>query len=253
MNLDLAVKACSQVLSGGFFPEINDYLDSRLSKGLQETFEFGVFPTRENLAILFSFIEEMTLLDNNLIYIRNDYTNNREYFCSPMEEHNLVLPYKDVSGKPIALVGRSLLKDEERKELGVPKYKNTSFEKSKNLFGLYEGKSSIIEKNYVYIVEGQFDCIQAHSIGLKNIVALGSSSLSLEQITLLMRYTNNILLLLDNDAAGEEGRELAKSKYGKYCSIQDRKIPTGFKDLDEMILSNKQISSEELESALKSN
>ena len=100
-------------------------------------------------------------------------------------------------------------------------------------------------------MEGQFDCIQAHANKIENVVALGSSNISFEQLALLLRYTNNIVLLLDNDEAGAEGRRLAVEKYGKYCNLINKYIPLGFKDLDEFIKDNSELSSDEIEFHLK--
>lgn len=249
--LNDVIKACQELLRSPVGAAGESYLDERLSRVYQDKFQFGYFPENTNLYSLFSFIDEISLSDNNLLYIKTDYSSNKEYFYSPMEEHNLIMPYKDVLGRVIALVGRTLLTEESRKEKELAKYKNTSFEKSKHLFGLYEAKRSILDKNYVYLVEGQFDCIQAHAAGIENIVAVGSSSLSFEQFALLLRYTNRIHLLFDNDEAGDNGRENAKSKFGQYASFIDKRVPVGFKDLDEYLRQiSSDIKSDEIERSL---
>jgi DNA primase catalytic core len=227
------------------------YLNNRLTKGAQLKFGFGFFPPQDQLKMLLSFIDEETLIENNLLYEKNIDSDYKILFSS-LEQHNLILPYRDVYGKIIALVGRSLLDDETRSTLQISKYKNTSFEKSKHLFGLYESKKAILDTGYVYIVEGQFDCIQAHNRGIENVVALGSSNMSTEQLILLLRYTNNIKLLLDNDEAGKLGRERILEKYGRYTTFSNLYIPSGFKDLDELLSEIHISSSEELRKSLRS-
>jgi len=121
--------------------------------------------------------------------------------------------------------------------LKIPKYKNTSetnaFKKGNLLFGLYENKQSIIEKDCVYIVEGQFDVIKAVEKGFTNIVALGNSHMTSYQFSVISRYTDNIFLLLDNDEAGEKGRKRIVEKFGKLANIQNFYLPESYKDIDE--------------------
>ena len=83
------------------------------------------------------------------------------------------MPFRDPYGKVAALVGRSLLSEKERTEKKLPKYKNTKpFLKGHNVFGLYENKQTILDKNSVYVVEGQFDVIKAVEKGLKILLLL---------------------------------------------------------------------------------
>lgn len=229
-----------------------DYLNNRLSSDAQKKFSFGYFPRNEELKLFNSSIGSEELFELHLLYEKNIENNSfvQKIIASPLEEHNLILPYRDVYGNIIAVVGRSLLADQQRAINGVAKYKNTSFSKSKHLFGLYEAKFDIIAKNCVYVVEGQFDCIQAHDKGLKNVVALGCSNVSFIQLALLLRYTDTINLLLDNDEAGQAGAEKALSKYGKYANIKVCKVPAGFKDLDELLVETTNVSSEELSKLL---
>lgn len=229
------VEACSILLFEHLLAsEARNYINNRLDVKTQQKFYFGFFPPQDKLKILSSFIDESILLESGFLYEENNNIGCR-VLLSPLQNHNLILPYRDVYGNIIAIVGRSLLNDDKRTELGISKYKNTVFKKSKHLFGLYESKHSILDKGYAYIVEGQFDCIKAYSHGITNIVALGSSNMSMEQLILLLRYTNKIKLLLDNDEAGQLGRERILEKYGKYVNISNIYMPQGFKDLDEFL------------------
>lgn len=230
------VNVCSFLLYNSIIAQdVKEYLDNRLDIEIQKKFNFGFLPNQEHLSLLINNLDKNSLLENNFFYKINDNNVGLELLTCGLVNHNLILPYKDVYGDMIALVGRSLLTDEERKVVGISKYKNTPFKKSQHLFGLYEAKYSILNNNCVYVVEGQFDCIKAHSCGITNIVALGSSDMSLEQLILLLRYTNDIRLLLDNDEAGEHGRERIIEKFGKYTSFKNYFVPAGFKDLDEFL------------------
>jgi DNA primase len=145
------------------------------------------------------------------------------------------MPFRDPYGRVAGLVGRTILSEKEQQEKKVSKYKNTKFEKGSLLFGLYENKQHILNRNFVYIVEGQIDVIKASEIGLRNIVALGNSSLTSYQFSVISRYSNNLFLLLDNDEAGQKGRKQIISKFGHMANIRNFYIPDDYKDIDEYI------------------
>jgi DNA primase len=155
------------------------------------------------------------------------------------------MPYKDAYGNVVGIVGRSLLSDEDRRVKKISKYNNTEyvskeikFKKGNFLYGLYENKKDIIEKDGVFIVEGQFDVIKAVEKGFTNIVALGNSNMSIYQFSLINRYTNNIFLLLDKDEAGDKGRKRILDKFGNLANIHNFYLPDGYKDIDEYLSSN---------------
>lgn len=219
---------------------VQDYLNSRIEQAAQEKFEFGYFPPNSNLRLLTSLVGEDVLKEIGLLYSKEfqDSVSVRTVNFSYFADQPLIMPYKDVYGNVIGLVGRSLLEDDERKLAGVEKYKNTSFKKGHHLFGLYESKEGILKKDFVYIVEGQFDVIKAMEKGIDNIVALGNSNITDYQVSLLARYTRNFLFLLDNDAAGEKGRFLAENKFGHVVNINNIYLPEGYKDIDDYLKEN---------------
>jgi DNA primase len=221
------------------FPEAKEvlsYADSRISRFAQNKFEFGYFPSFENLNVLISALGEENLIKEDLFYYK--IVSGRKELHSRMENHNLILPYKDVYGNIIAMVGRTLLPEIKYKEKDIPKYKNTIFKKSKHLFGLYEAKTSILKKNVVFILEGQMDVISAQDKGMENVVALGSSSMAFDQLVLLTRYTENIIVMLDNDDAGKVGAKKILNDFGKFANIKIAELPKGYKDLDEFFATN---------------
>lgn len=240
MNFDSIVNQCRYLLNNSPVAEdILSYLDTRVSKEAQEFFEFGFFPGNQNINLLTNTLGEATLREAQLLYSREfqDSIGARSLIVSFFEHWPLVMPYKDLYGNTIALVGRSILGDEERKVLNISKYKNTTFEKGQHLFGLFEAKKYIMEQGFVYVVEGQFDVIKAWERGIRNVVALGNSNMTDYQFSLLLRYTDNILLLLDNDEAGKKGRSRAIAKYNKLADIKNIYLPKGYKDIDECLKS----------------
>lgn len=237
--LDNIVDSCQYLLNN--FPEAQnckEYLDSRLNKDSQDTFKFGYFPNVNNLQVLIDMIGEQALRAENLLYSKviEDSLGPRSINFCYFEDYPLIMPFRDTYGRVVGLVGRSLLSDDERNTAEKSKYKYTKdFKKGQFLFGLYESKQHIIDTNCVYVVEGQFDVIKALEKGFKNIVALGTSSMTNYQFSVISRYTNNIFLLLDNDVSGEKGRKLITSKFGKYANIQNFYLPESYKDIDEYL------------------
>lgn len=236
-NLDNIVKSCEYLLHNS--PEGEEcllYLNNRLSKEMQEKFSFGYFPGTKNINLLTNFVGEENLKENGLVYTKDiqDSHSARSVNVYFFEHHPMILPYRDVYGNIIALVGRTLLSDKERELVNISKYKNTPFIKGNHVFGLYEAKEHILESGFVYVVEGQFDVIKSFEKGLKNVVALGNSNMTGYQLSMICRYTKNIILLFDNDEAGEKGRKKSYEKYNLLANLTiDSYLPKGFKDIDE--------------------
>lgn len=115
--------------------------------------------------------------------------------------NRVIFPIHSVSGKPIAFAGRYLVKDPKS-----PKYVNSPetplYHKSNELYGLYFAKQAISKENQVYLVEGYTDVISLHQAGIENVVASSGTSLTDGQIKLIKRFTANVCVLYDGDAAG---------------------------------------------------
>lgn len=240
---DKIVESCRYLLNNFYgAKEVKAYLDSRLKFESQEKFQFGYFPDILNLSVLTDMIDEQELRDNKLLSTRTieDSLYPRTINNLVFENNPLIMPFRDAHGKIVAIVGRSLLSDHELKSRGVHKYLNTiGFKKSQYLFGLFESKQNIIDQDEVYVVEGQFDLIKAWECGLKNIVALGTSNMTNYQFSVICRYTNNIILLLDNDEAGQKGRNLIYKKFANLANIQNWYVPEPYKDIDEYLTKEK--------------
>ena len=113
----------------------------------------------------------------------------------------VIFPIFTVSGKPVAFAGRILKKNEK-----VGKYVNSPdsiiYSKTNELYGLYQAKQAISRADMCYMVEGQMDVISMHQSGIENVVASGGTALTKPQIWLIKRFTSNITVLYDGDAAG---------------------------------------------------
>ena len=113
----------------------------------------------------------------------------------------VMFPIHSFTGRVIAFGGRTLKKDKN-----VPKYVNSPeseiYHKSNVLYGLYFAKKAIREEDNCYLVEGYADVLSVHQAGIENVVASSGTSLTVEQIKLISRFTKNITILYDGDAAG---------------------------------------------------
>jgi DNA primase len=113
----------------------------------------------------------------------------------------VMFPIHSFTGRVIAFGGRTLKKDKN-----VPKYVNSPeseiYHKSNVLYGLYFAKKAIREEDNCYLVEGYADVLSVHQAGIENVVASSGTSLTSEQIRLISRFTQNITILYDGDAAG---------------------------------------------------
>lgn len=113
----------------------------------------------------------------------------------------VMFPIQNISGRVIGFGGRILSADKSK-----AKYVNSPeteiYHKSNVLYGLFQAKSAIIAHENCYLVEGYTDVISMHQAGIENVVASSGTSLTVEQIRLIRRFTPNITILFDGDAAG---------------------------------------------------
>ncbi len=114
-----------------------------------------------------------------------------------------IFPWIGISGKVVAFGGRVL--DSRTKGINQ-KYVNSPdseiYHKDHELYGIFQAKKAIAKENLVFMVEGYTDVISMHQCGIENVVANSGTALSEYQIHILHRFTSNIVLLYDGDAAG---------------------------------------------------
>ncbi|MCF8278356.1 MAG: DNA primase [Flavobacteriales bacterium] len=113
----------------------------------------------------------------------------------------VMFPIHNLSGRVIAFGGRTLRNDKK-----VAKYINSPetdvYHKSNIVYGIYQAKSEIIKKDNCFLVEGYTDVVSLYQAGIHNVVASSGTSLTVEQIRLIKRYTNNLTIMYDGDDAG---------------------------------------------------
>jgi DNA primase len=159
-----------------------------------------------------------------------------------------MFPIHSLSGRILGFGGRIL-----KSNVKAAKYLNSPeseiYSKSKVLYGMYQAKNSIVKKERCLLVEGYTDVVSMHQAGIENVVASSGTSLTVDQIKLVKRFTNNITLLFDGDAAG-----LKAALRGVNLILQEGlnvKVVT-FPDGEDPDSYAKKVSSEELENYIDS-
>jgi len=161
----------------------------------------------------------------------------------------VMFPIHSITGRVLGFGGRTLLADKK-----IAKYFNSPesiiYNKSEILYGLYFAKGDIIKYDNCFLVEGYTDVISMHQAGVNNVVSSSGTSLTKEQIKLVRRYTQNITILYDGDAAG------IKASFRGIDLILEEGMNVRvvlFPDGDDPDSYSKKVGSAELEKYIKDN
>lgn len=119
----------------------------------------------------------------------------------------VMFPIHSVSGRVIAFSGRTLRADNPAKYVNSPE--TEIYIKSRNLLGIYFAKSDIAREDRCILVEGNVDVVMMHQLGITNVVASCGTSLTVEQVRLIKKFTENITIMYDGDSAGIHATERA--------------------------------------------
>lgn len=173
--------------------------------------------------------KEDYLIKTGLCYRKDDGTLRDRFWG------RVIFPVHTLSGKVVAFGGRVLntaTKHVQMKYVNSPE--SEIYHKSKELYGIYFAKQTIVRQDRCFLVEGYTDVISMHQSGIENVVASSGTALTGEQIRLIHRFTNNITVLYDGDMAGikasirgidmllEEGMNV------KVCLLPDGDDPDSF-------------------------
>lgn len=135
----------------------------------------------------------------------------------------LMFPFYDMQGHIIGFSGRIVTPNDE-----TGKYVNTGeiplFTKGKHIFGLYQARKSIGKTGFAYLVEGQFDVMSLHKVGVENVIGGSGTAFTEDQVKLLLRFTDDIVMIYDADPAGVKTSlkncELLLKAGAKVCYIR---------------------------------
>ncbi len=151
------------------------------------------------------------LAKTGMSILSNKYVEGAEIKASDVFDRyagRVMFPIQDDGGRVVAFGGRTLTNDKK-----IAKYINSPetdiYNKSKILYGLWLGKKTIQQNDACYLVEGYMDVIAMHQTGIENVVASSGTSLTIEQIKAIHRFTKNIIVLYDGDEAGQKASNRA--------------------------------------------
>lgn len=215
--LEAALNFCKTQWEDDVAHEAQEYLASR---GYTETeitnMELGFYPSQE----------ELTKHLTNKGYTRDMINNVGLQTTGFGDTHKIVIPYRDVAGRLKGFIVRAIDSTE-------PKYRFSRGVEKDSLFNLHRARGT---KDLV-VTEGYLDALIAVERGIKGTVGLGSSSLANAQLDTAIKYgARNIILALDNDAAGQDGIERALRLINKnHLKAFVAELPDEYKDPDEFI------------------
>lgn len=228
----------------GFFQDqLHNTVDGRAigmayfrSRGFRDDiikkFQLGYCPTQRNACVLEAKAkgyDEKYLLSTGLCYKRDNGQLQDRFWG------RVIFPVHTLSGKVVAFGGRVL--DAATKGVNV-KYQNSPessiYSKKKELYGLFLAKQAIVRNDLCFLVEGYTDVISMHQMGVENVVSSSGTALTTEQIRMIHRFTENITVLYDGDAAGIKASErgidmlLAEGMNVKLLLLPDGDDPDSF-------------------------
>lgn len=194
----IAIEA-SAVFFQSHLPQVKPYLEGRgyiLSDTVLSTFRVGYAP-ESNIAskqlIVKGYSPELLTEVNVLV--------KGKYGLYDVFQDRIMFPFLDMQGRVLGFSGRYITP-----KANTGKYVNTAetplFTKGKNVFGLYQAKKEIIKFGNAYLVEGQFDVLSMHLVGVCNTIAGSGTALTEEQIKQIHRFTPKVTLVYDADEAG---------------------------------------------------
>ena len=147
----------------------------------------------------------------------------------------LVIPIRDERGQTLAFTARAVRADEPKKYINSPE--TPAYIKGRVVFGLDLARDEIARRGHAVMMEGQFDVITAHQFAVTNAVASSGTALTEEQVRLLKRFTDELLLVFDSDRAGRDASRKAAVLAAQHAMRSRVVAVPGAKDPDEFLRS----------------
>jgi DNA primase len=149
-------------------------------------------------------------------------------------QQRVMIPIRDERGRTVAFTGRTVRSDENRKYVNTPE--TPIYAKGRVVFALDVARPAIEQRGHAAVMEGQFDVIAAHQAGVENAVASSGTALTVEQVRLLKRFTDELLLVFDNDRAGRSAAGKAVDLVeAEKLRVRLARLPNEAKDPDEFL------------------
>ena len=176
---------------------LNYFKERGYEEDIIKKFELGYSPQKKDVftkaALQKLYSKEYILKSGLSIEVQNNELIDRF-------RERVIFPIHSFSGRILGFGGRALNPNAKAKYQNSPE--SAIYNKSKILYGIFFAKNSISKKDNCYIVEGYTDVISLNQKGVENVVSASGTALSVDQIKLINRFTNNITILFDGDTAG---------------------------------------------------
>ena len=226
---EAAAKHYQENLFGAPGGEARDYLTRRgLTGAIAQQFQLGYSePGWENLAVRFGKTYTQAQMEASGLFSRRENGTFYDKFRG-----RLMFPIHNETGKVIAFGGRALRPDDEPKYLNSPE--TAIYKKSSVLYNLHRAKETARKSERTVLVEGYMDVIGVYAAGVKNVVASCGTALTAAQIRSIKKYSPNIVVNFDPDAAGANATErslqllLDEHMHVRVLELQDGLDPDEF-------------------------
>src|SRR5438067_9949733 len=197
----------------------------RVSEETARKFQLGYSPAGRGFAEYLRFKKRSLADAQEAGLMRRDGT---DFFAE-----RLVIPIRDERGQTLAFTARTVRQDEQRKYINSPE--TPSYIKGRVIFALDLARDEITRRGHAVLMEGQFDVITSHHFGVTNAVASSGTAMTDDQVRLLKRFTDELLLVFDADRAGRDAARKAAvtaAQHGMRTRLAT--VPEG-KDPDEFL------------------
>jgi len=219
--------------------EIQEYLRKRgVSQESQDQFQLGYAP--EGWSFLLDFLKSRgyspeDIAQTGLLVERNQVGNSSDRYYDRFRDR-IMFPVLDLSGQVVGYSARVAPGGDEQNAKYINTPQSSSYDKSKLLYGLYQGRTEIKKQDFVIVVEGNMDVIASFEGGFTNTVAVSGTSLTDQQLSIISRYTNNVKLCFDLDEAGRQASlRSIQACLKKEMEVEVILLPDQLKDVSEVV------------------
>ncbi len=215
--------------------QIREYLKKRkIDKQLIADFRIGYAPNEWRRMIIY--LENKGYSNSEIaeagLSIPKDSGEDYDRF-----RNRIMFPVINEAGTVVGYSARVMPGDDEKNAKYINTPQSIVYDKSRVLYGLYQSKSEIRKEDSVIVVEGNVDVIASHYAGVKNVVAISGTALSVEQVRILKRFTKNIKLCLDADEAGQKATERSiQICLQEGMEVEVILLPKGVKDIGDLAI-----------------
>jgi DNA primase len=233
--------------------KIQEYLKNRaISEESQEQFRLGYAP--EGWSFLLDFLKSRGYLPEDIaqtgLLVENSQRGNSADRFYDRFRDRIMFPVLDLSGEVVGYSARVAPGGDEQSAKYINTPQSDFYDKSKLLYGLYQGRTEIKKQDFVVVVEGNMDVIASFEAGFSNAVAVSGTALTEEQLEVIARYTNNVKLCFDLDEAGKKASlRSIQTCLKKEMEVEMILLPSEVKDVSDLVQKDPKLWKESIEGA----